>query len=648
MPKSRRQDDLSLFSGVFPFSAIRGQDAVCKALILNAVNPRVGGLLVCGEKGTAKSSAVRAFGNLLKQELVTIPLNITEDRLTGSLDMEKTIQSGKICFLPGLLYKAHNGMVYIDEVNLLPDHIVDILLNAAANRENHIEREGISYFHESNFILIGTMNLEEGLLRPQFLDRFGLCVYIYGVKDIDTRVEIARNVLAYEDAPLAFRQTYKTADRKINVKIETARITLKNVKADADILRRIADVCIDAHVEGHRADITLMETAKAVAAWDGRAVISDADLEEAAFFALPHRKKAGKENRKEHDENTNNEHHNKQDNDGKKESGNHNGSNDTHRQNGEVFGGQTEKHESGYERGGDSTGDTPLYAAAFQSASRVFTTGNDFKVRNIAHTQDKKRRNGAGRRTTVKSASRSGRYLYSGVERKNNDIALDATIRAASPFQRVRTKNGVAIAIKPEDIREKVRQKKIANLIVFAVDSSGSMGAQRRMEETKGAVLSLLKDAYIKRDKIALVAFRNRGAAVLLPPTGSVRRGYTLLQAMPTGGKTPLNAGLYRSFELVKSELRKDAEMMPILIVITDGRGNVSLTKDAKPREEMLEIGALIAKNKKITSLVIDIEKDGMMKMGYARELSASLNAHYFKIDDLKKDTLLSMVGNMK
>ena len=227
-------------------------------------------------------------------------------------------------------------------------------------------------------------------------------------------------------------------------------------------------------------------------------------------------------------------------------------------------------------------------------------------------------------------------------------MALDATIRAAAPFQKYRDKKGKAISIYSQDIREKVRQKKMANILVFVVDASGSMGANQRMIETKGAVLSLLKDAYIKRDKVALIVFRGDSARVVLPPTRSVERGYRYLEELEVGGKTPLNAGINKGIQVIKSELKKDMNCMPMLIVITDGNGNISLDEHKKPKDELMEIGKKVKELSIANSMVIDIEKKGFMQFGIAKELANVMNATYYSVETLRKESILQMVESVR
>jgi magnesium chelatase subunit D len=619
----------------FPFSGIAGQELVCKALILNAINPRIGGVLLDGEKGTAKSTAVRSFGELLEMAVVNLPLNVSEDRLAGSLDIEQTIRGGKPAFSGGLLGKAHGGILYVDEVNLMSDHIVDILLDVQANKVNRIEREGISREEPCDFILIGTMNREEGELRPAFLDRFGLFVRVATVKDLDIRLEIVKNCMEYEDNPCLFRKKYKEIDRQCREKIEKSREMLPSIVFTGENRRKIVEICLAVGVDGHRADIVMRETARALAAWDGCGAVTDGNIDEAALFVLPHREKSpqerNQEEKKEWEQDRKNE---------VEPPENH--QNDGKMGKNRVGGPDMEAEENGERNEGESGRQN---TAPSKPKTAVFDIGSAFTVRSLAHSAGRKRRSGSGRRTRVNSAGKSGRYVHAAQERKNNDIALDATIRAASPFQKTRKKEGLAIVIHRADIREKVRQKKISGLIVFVVDASGSMGAGARMTETKSAVLSLLRDAYIKRDKVALIAFRGEKARLLMPPTGSVQRGYELLRDMETGGRTPLNNGLCRAYTIIKNETRKSPDLMPMLIIITDGRGNVPINAEFKPKQELLEIGGMIAKNRSIDSLVIDIEKEGFMKLGIARELSATLRGRYYRAGDLRQETILKAVS---
>lgn len=282
---------------LYPFTAVVGQEEMKLALLLNAINPSIGGVLIEGEKGTAKSTAVRALANLLPpmetgataMTVVELPINATEDRVVGSINLEKALQDGVKAFEPGILHAAHQNILYVDEVNLLDDHIVDILLDVAAMGVNTVEREGVSYSHPSRFILVGTMNPEEGDLRPQLLDRFGLSVMVYGEQDPAQRMEVIKRRLAFGDAPEAFIASYEESERALHERLLQARKLLPTIILSDDILLKIASISIGVGVDGHRPDITMMHTARAHAAFYGRSQIIDDDIKVAATLTLKHR-----------------------------------------------------------------------------------------------------------------------------------------------------------------------------------------------------------------------------------------------------------------------------------------------------------------------------------------------------------------------
>lgn len=670
---------------VYPFTAIVGQEKLQKGLILNAINPRLGGILVRGEKGTAKSTAVRSLAALLPEietvagccyncdpnypehlcaacrsylstgkslqliwrqvQVIDLPVSATEDRVVGSLDFEYAIKYGYPRFEPGLLARAHRGIIYIDEVNLLDDHIVDVLLDAAAMGVNIVEREGVSYAHAAEFVLVGTMNPEEGELRPQLIDRFGLCVQVEGVIDLPERVEIIKRREAFDVDPLDFMADWAEREQQLKEQIVTARQLLPSVNISAALLSLIAKLSLEGLVAGHRADIIMETAARTIAAWYGRTEVTEEDVYEAAELVLFHRireappppqqpeeEEQSQEEKEKEEENSEGESTEQpedlppppeQKNEARKETEQ-----------------QQKQEEQQNERERDEEA-APLPVPQ----EVVFAVGQPFQVKRLDYKRhDQVLRRGSGRRSRTKTASKAGRYVRSTRQRRNNDLAFDATMRAAAPHQVHRQREGVAIAIEPSDIREKVREKRIGNFLLFVVDASGSMGAQQRMVETKGAILSLLLDAYQKRDKIGLVAFKGDKATVLLPPTNSVERGQKLLEELPTGGKTPLSAGLLKSYELTKSCLYKDPNILPLLIIISDGKGNVSMGSD-KPLAETRHVAEIIRNEERIKTLVIDVEKNSFLAFGLASELADMLGADYFKIDDLKADTLVKAVN---
>jgi Mg-chelatase subunit ChlI len=317
---------------IFPFSAIIGQDEMKKGLILNIIEPKIGGILVFGEKGTAKSTAARSIAAMLpripavkgcrfrcrpdetenlcpecrakrergerleteyvKMKVVDLPVSATEDRVVGSLDIEKAIQEGVRKFERGVLAEANRGILYIDEINLLDDHIVDLLLDSAAMGVNIVEREGVSFSHPARFILAGTMNPEEGELRPQLLDRFGLCVEVHGIKDAEKRIEIIKTRAQFEEDPQAFIETRRVEEEELAKKITRAREAVKDVELEDALLRRIAKAAIELDIDGHRGDLTMMKASKAHAAFEGRKTVSADDMKAVARMVFLHRLKS--------------------------------------------------------------------------------------------------------------------------------------------------------------------------------------------------------------------------------------------------------------------------------------------------------------------------------------------------------------------
>lgn len=658
---------------IYPFTAIIGQEEMKLALLLNAVNPRLGGVLVRGQKGTAKSTAVRALAALLPEievvagcpcncdprdaarlcpfcrerlaagetlvpvkrrvPVVDLPVSATEDRVVGSLDFEYAIRHGRRRFEPGILARANRGIVYVDEVNLLDDHLVDVLLDAAASGLNVVEREGIAFAHPASFILVGTMNPEEGELRPQLLDRFGLCVPVEGVDDPPARAAIARRREAFDVDPLGFLAAFAAQEEEMRQRIVRARALLPEVIIPDEVLHLAADLAVDALVAGHRAEIVLAQTARSLAAWEGRRRATADDVYRVAELVFFHRRRQVPPPPPEQPEEPETEEppeppeEQEQSDEPEREE---------QRQRQEVSPpepppGRREERER------------PPARPSAVAAETVFALGEPFRVKRIEYGRDRMLRKGSGRRSRTRTPTKAGRYVRATSRRERDDLAFDATLRAAAPYQRWRKKNGVAVAIEPADIREKVREKRIGNFLLFVVDASGSMGAQQRMVAAKGAVLSLLLDAYQKRDRVGMVAFKGYKAEVLLPPTGSVELAEKRLAELPTGGRTPLAAGLLKAYELVRAHLFKDPNLSPLVIMISDGRGNVGLD-GGNPRDDVRRVAELIREETRIKTLVVDVERDGFLSFGLARDLAAVLGAEYYRIEDLKADVLVEAV----
>ncbi|MDR2339863.1 MAG: putative cobaltochelatase [Deltaproteobacteria bacterium] len=678
---------------LFPFSAIEGQERLKEALLINAVNPLAGGVLARGEKGTAKSTAARALSELLPpvrmfqgcpwgcdpdrpEELCpscgelldrnarqvetrapfrTLPLNATEDRVAGGLDFEKALRTGERACEPGLLASAHRGILYIDEVNLLDDHIVDIILDAAGSGWNVLEREGVSHAHPARFILVGTMNPEEGELRPQFLDRFGLSVAVAGVADPADRVRLMLLREEFDSDPIAFRAKYQKDNDAIRDKILDARRILPSVNIPKRLRKFIASVCQENNVAGHRADLFMAEAARAAAALAGLFEVDEDTVLRVSPMVLAHRQRETappppppppepeepEDNQEEQEDNQDGDQEENQD--GREDQGQQERQPPPPQ---EARDDRPRPEPKEEDRQDEPKGDPSA------GEETVFGIGDTFRVRKIESQKDRLKRRGSGRRSRSRASQKQGRYVKSGPDRGTGDVALDATIRAAAPYQVTRERApGMAVSLKPSDIRECVREKKIGNFLFFMVDASGSMGARGRMAASKGAVMSLLLDAYQKRDQVALVSFRRNEATVNLPLTTSVDLAGRMLAELPVGGRTPLSAGLAAVFREARNALLKNPMARPIAILITDGRGNVPLDAtdpSRKPFEESLRLARAMALETRVKYLVVDTEEPGIITFGLAERLAQALGAEYFRTADLKAGTLVDIVkGSM-
>lgn len=623
----------------FPFCSVIKQNDIKEAIILNLINPRIGGVLIDGAGGSAKSVLAASAGTISELKMVKLPLNISEDRLTGSIDVEQTLKTGKAQIEKGVLSAANGGILLIDDVPLLSDEISDILIDVLSNGRIRVEREGISFEECCSFLMIATMDSSKQQVRPALIDHFGLYTKAESLNGLPDRVEIMRVRDSFDYHKAGDYVCPNEKMQELRAQIERARLRLANISLSEDILTRIIDKVLESNAEGHRADLVMQDTVKAVAAFHEREEVTGEDIDEAAYFVLPHRMKPGaapEEEEKEEHEHDESEKEDSHDDSDTEEAGN-----DKPQEENRLpeDPGDDDSHEDNFDTSG---------GGRFKTITKAFATGDDFRVIDFSHTGDRQERKGTGRRTQTKTTSASGRYIYPTMTRKNNDLALDATIRAAAPFQKKREKSGLAITLRDEDIREKVRQKKISNLLVFVVDASGSMGAVRRMTEAKGAVLSLLKDAYVKRDKVGMVTFSGEGAQVVLPPTRSTQRGYRMLEDIKTGGRTPLNAGIEKGLRVIESQLRQNPDIMPMLIVITDGRGNMSIDTSKKPAEELMDIGELVSKEKRLESMVIDIENNSLTSFGIAGRLAKAMKAKYYRLDEIKSSQIEAIVRKEK
>ncbi len=669
----------------FPFSAVVSMDDLRLALVLNAVSPAVGGVLVRGEKGTAKSTAVRALASVLPPvvvvpgcrfscdpatpdpqcpdgphpaygplrvraaRLVELPVGTTEDRLAGSLDIERALTEGVKSFEPGLLAAAHRGVLYVDEVNLLHDHLVDLLLDAAALGTSYVEREGVSVRHAARFLLVGTMNPEEGELRPQLLDRFGLSVEVAAPRDPSLRTEVVRRRMSFDADPAAFAARFAVDEAVLAASIAAARERLPSVELADDALHQIATVCAAFDVAGLRADIVTARAAVAHAAWHGRAVVAAEDVRAAARLALPHRRRRNPFDAPGLDE--------QQLDDALREAGaaadqdpgpdpdgpdpdpdpvpDGPGSGEPSAPPLSDGSRRSETAEVPVSDQGDTSldqGGPPAPAAREQTAApSALFRARRLEVPGLGT-------GAAGRRSRAETDSGQviGAVRPSG---RLRGIHVVATISAAAPHQGSRgrgTRPG--LVLRRDDLREARREGREGNLVLFVVDASGSMAARRRMGVVKGAIVSLLLDAYQRRDKVGLVSFRGTEATLLLPPTSSVDAAAARLTVMPTGGRTPLTAGLLKAHETLYLERLRDPQRRALVVLVTDGR----YTAGGDPT-----LAAHLLARDGVATVVLDCES-GPVRLGLAARLAAALGGRCLELGELAAGELAESVRILK
>ncbi|HKF76013.1 MAG TPA: VWA domain-containing protein, partial [Candidatus Dormibacteraeota bacterium] len=504
-----------------------------------------------------------------------------------------------------------------------------------------------------------TMNPEEGELRPQLLDRFGLCVDVEGIRDPDLRVEIAERDQAFRNGEVAFVERFRQADADLAAALRDAITGFPGVELTAADARLISAICVEAGVHGHRGDVVTGQTARALAALRRRRRPTRDDIYDAAELALAHRARA-RIRREEEDRSPSDEARREEGDEQQSQQGEsaQPGASDAD-QVGDAQRQDANQADSGQQAAGADEGVASGSSSGSESAPDAEAL---FALRKIELPRKRAPRKQSGKRASTRSPDRRGRYVRAQTQEKVTDLAVDATVRAAAPHQVRRGRQaGDRMMLDHGDLHQKVRERKVGNLIVFVVDASASMDAEQRMAATKGAILSLLQDAYVRRDRVAVIVFKNRSAEVVLRPTSSVSLAQRRLERLSVGGTTPLTHGLMSGYQVIKTELTRDPSVRPLLVLISDGRGNISMFKE-EPLVEAQKVAALI-NAEKIEALVIDSARDfshlpsvqhlarvAPMYQTYAinacADLAERMGARYYGLYDLSRDEIASAVAS--
>ena len=651
----------------YPFTAIVGQEEMKLALILNVVDPLIGGVLIMGHRGTGKSTAVRALADLLPQitvvagcpyncdpndkpnlcdqcsanleittkqtsvPVVELPLGATEDRVCGTIDIERALSAGRKAFDPGLLARANRGFLYIDEVNLLEDHLVDLLLDVAVTGINKVEREGVSVEHPASFVLIGSGNPEEGELRPQLLDRFGLHAEVTTENYLKNRVDIVQRREAYDRERDAFCKSYDADQEQLRKRITRARTALTKLAIEQRMLEKIAQLCADLKVDGHRGELTITRAARALAAFEGRRAVTEEHVKRVSAMALRHRLR-----RDALDETATSEQIQQAvdevfPNTTPPPSSSSNGGGDTQPQD---RAGKVNKH-APRQRASASGSTARPNDADVPSPPAVEKRSGELRLDEHLRSNERKEKSlSQSRRTSGGKAAlvqRRGRYTRAVTFRSAGArVAIDATLRALVALE------GRLAPINPQALRYKLLKHKQGTLFVFAIDASGSMAANR-IARAKSTILKLLRKSYLNRDSVAIVSFHGTIANVDLPPSRSILRARRVLDSLRMGGSTPLGLGLVTTIELLEIVGNKFGDA--VVLLFTDGRSNVPLRhgglnmrafRQVKIESELRELTVAL-KRTRARVVVVDTQKE-FESSEETRRLAGILHAGFVKI----------------
>jgi len=615
--------------GQFPFTAVVGQDDAKLALLLAAVDPRIGGVLLRGQKGSAKTTLARGVASLLQgpAPFIELPLGATEDRVVGTLDLAAALTGGEVRFRPGLLADADGGVLYVDEVNLLADHLVDVLLDVATSGVNRVEREGIAHAHQSHFVLVGSMNPEEGELRPQLLDRFGLAVDVAADLDPDRRAEAVARRLGFDADPVTFAERWGSEQGEIAARLAT----VSPARLPPELLRAVSMLCIELGAESLRADLVTCRAAAALAGLEGRVEATVDDVRRVAPLALAHRR------RRQPFE----------------QPGVH--PDDVEQALDRATGRSEDEAEGTGSPDGDQTPDDDAGDAAARPPGHgpVSELGPGPErspaapgppVRVAPLVAPRATGGAEGRRSPV-TGSRGRLVSDRTPDGPVASVAVAATVGAAAARRASSPAVGGAPSgerlVEAGDVREAVRERRAGNLVVLAVDASGSMGAERRMEAAKTAVVSLLLDAYQRRDRVALVTFRGDGAEVVLRPTGSVEVAKARLSDLSTGGRTPLAAGITAALEVALAAARHDDGHQPLLVLVSDGRATAG-PPGADPVAAAAEAASEV-RRRRVPAVVVDAE-DGPTRLGLGADLATAMGARHLAVANLSGGAITDAV----
>lgn len=640
---------------VFPFCAVVGHESAQKALLLSAVNPALNGVLLTGEPGTSKTTLIQGLAHLLPgRKQIVVPLHVDDDRLLGGWEWTASLRSGERSLSPGLLAAANGQLVTLDEVNLMSERTLRQILAAVESGGVQAKGEGAADWQPSSFLLLATMNPEEARLSPALLDRFAIYIPVKTSADSAERAEIARRRLAFERDQVGFVRSFEPETMALREQILHAGERLPNVDLTESTLRLAAEIALEAGCAGHRADLLLVEAARTLAAWEGRQEVGPEHLREAASLVLPHRMRPSDEAGQRQDAPAPQEQ--KGEAEGGSEQPEREGASSPLEAKADGSSGSGDATEAqqpcpqpdeaaddgeapGAERGPDEESAPGIAARAI-----IESVGREFDVCRIAFTPPRSRfKAQAGKRNQAAEGGRMGRYVRAEKPRGAlSDLAFDATLRSAAPYQQVRQHysqaaenrgHGPRLLIERSDLRVKVRESRTGTALLFVVDASGSMNAAKRMKAVKGAVLSLLQDAYRQRDSVGLVAFRDSGAELLLDITRSVELAERQLKSMPVGGRTPLLAGLKKGAMTLEAMLRKGSGLIPAMVIMTDGKANAGVAPGIDMWQEIRRLGQWLAKCG-IQTLVIDTEQ-GFVRLGYARKLADCLQARCIRLEEL-------------